>query len=215
MIDLSTEYLHLKLRTPLVASSGPLQKDIGNIRRMEDAGISAVVMHSLFEEQLDIESSELDRFLSDGADSFAESLSYFPDMSGYNIGPDAYLDHIRQVKEAVAIPVIASINGISDGGWVEYARSIEDAGSDALELNIYHLPTDVRTSGTEVERRYVELLRHVRAAVTIPVAVKLCPFFSSIPNIARQLDDAGADALVLFNRFYQPDFDLDRLEVYP
>jgi dihydroorotate dehydrogenase (fumarate) len=215
MIDLSTDYLGLSLRSPLVASAGPLCKDVGNVLRMEDAGLSAVVLHSLFEEQIEIESNHLDSFLSGGAESYAESLSYFPDLTGYNIGPDGYLEHIRKVKQAVTIPVIASLNGVSLGGWIERAKQIEQAGADALELNLYELPTATTVAGTEIEQRYEDLVRHMKACVNIPVAAKLSPFFSSIPNMARRLDDAGVDGLVLFNRFYQPDFDLDALEVFP
>lgn len=215
MPDLSTTYLGLKLRSPLVASSSPLCQNIGNILHMEDAGIAAVVLHSLFEEQIIIESQALDRHLSAAEESYAESLSYFPDLRRYNIGPDEYVEHIRRTKQAVDIPVIGSLNGVSIGGWIRYARLIEEAGADALELNIYHLPTDPSIDGATVEQQYVELVRHVKASVRIPVAVKLGPYFSSIPNMAAKLDEAGADALVLFNRFYQPDFDLESLEVVP
>ncbi|MBM3810334.1 MAG: dihydroorotate dehydrogenase-like protein [Acidimicrobiia bacterium] len=215
MIDLSTEYLGMKLRSPIAASSGPLQKSLDNIRRMEDAGVAAVVMHSLFEEQLEVESEHLDAFLSGGAESFAESLSYFPDLTSYNIGPDGYLEHLRRAKETVKIPVIASLNGVSDGGWLDYARLIEETGVDALELNIYYLSTDIHVSGAEIERRHTELVRRMRQHVKIPLAVKLSSFFSSIPHMALELDQAGADSLVIFNRFYQPDFDLEELEVKP
>lgn len=215
MPDLTTTYLGLKLRSPLVASSSPLCQNIGNILHMEDAGIAAVVLHSLFEEQILIESQSLDRHLSAAEESYAESLSYFPDLRRYNIGPDEYVEHIRRAKQAVDIPVIGSLNGVSTGGWIRYARLIEEAGADALELNIYHLPTDPSIDGATVEQQYVELVRHVKASVRIPVAVKLGPYFSSIPNMAAKLDEAGADALVLFNRFYQPDFDLESLEVVP
>lgn len=215
MPDLTTTYLGLKLRSPLVASSSPLCQNIGNILHMEDAGIAAVVLHSLFEEQILIESQALDRHLSAAEESYAESLSYFPDLRRYNIGPDEYVEHIRRAKQAVDIPVIGSLNGVSTGGWIRYARLIEEAGADALELNIYHLPTDPSIDGVTVEQQYVELVRHVKASVRIPVAVKLGPYFSSIPNMAAKLDEAGADALVLFNRFYQPDFDLESLEVVP
>jgi dihydroorotate dehydrogenase (fumarate) len=215
MPDLSTTYLGLKLRSPLVASSSPLCQNIGNILHMEDAGIAAVVLHSLFEEQILIESQALDRHLSAAEESYAESLSYFPDLRRYNIGPDEYVEHIRRTKQAVDIPVIGSLNGVSIGGWIRYARLIEEAGADALELNIYHLPTDPSIDGATVEQQYVELVRHVKASVRIPVAVKLGPYFSSIPNMAAKLDEAGADALVLFNRFYQPDFDLESFEVVP
>jgi dihydroorotate dehydrogenase (fumarate) len=215
MPDLTTTYVGLKLRSPLVASSSPLCQNIGNILHMEDAGIAAVVLHSLFEEQILIESQALDRHLSAAEESYAESLSYFPDLRRYNIGPDEYVEHIRRTKQAVDIPVIGSLNGVSTGGWIRYARLIEEAGADALELNIYHLPTDPSVDGATVERQYVELVRHIKASVRIPVAVKLGPYFSSIPNMAAKLDEAGADALVLFNRFYQPDFDLESLEVVP
>ncbi len=200
MIDLSTQYLGLKLRTPLVASSGPLQKDISNILKLEDAGISAVVLHSLFEEQIEVESAHLDRFLSGGTDSYAESLSYLPDMRGYNIGPDAYLDHIRRAKTAVDIPIVASLNGISLGGWIEHAKLIEQAGADALELNLYDLPTDSTISGADVEQRLEDLVGHMRACVRIPLAVKLSPFFSSIPNIAKRLDTTPTNARQLVSR---------------
>jgi len=215
MPDLTTTYVGLKLRSPLVASSSPLCQNIGNILQMEDAGIAAVVLHSLFEEQILIESQALDRHLSAAEESYAESLSYFPDLRRYNIGPDEYVEHIRRAKQAVDIPVIGSLNGVSTGGWIRYARLIEEAGADALELNIYHLPTDPSIDGATVEQQYVELVRHIKASVRIPVAVKLGPYFSSIPNMAAKLDEAGADALVLFNRFYQPDFDLESLEVVP
>jgi dihydroorotate dehydrogenase (fumarate) len=215
MIDLSTTYLGLKLKNPLVASSGPLAKDVANLRKFEDAGIAAIVLHSLFEEQINAESLELDRFLSRNTESYAESLNYFPDMTRYNIGPDAYLEHIRKAKEAVRTPVIASLNGVSAGGWVRYARLMQEAGADALELNIYLMPTDPEVSGEKVEQNYVDLVRHVMANVRIPVAVKFGPYFSSIPNFCRKLDQTGVDGLVMFNRFYQPDFDLETLEVKP
>lgn len=215
MVDLSTTYMGFRLRSPLVVSAGPLQKDIANVLKLEDAGASAIVLHSLFEEQIEVESLHLDRFLSGGTDSYAESLSFLPDMRGYNIGPDAYLEHVRKAKAAVDIPIIASLNGISLGGWIEHAKLIEQAGADGLELNLYDLPTNPSVSGADVEDRLEELVRHMRACVRLPLAVKLSPFFSSIPNIAHRLDDAGADALVLFNRFYQPDFDVEALEAFP
>ncbi len=215
MIDLSTTYLGLTLTSPLVASASPLCEDIGNIRRMEDAGASAVVLHSLFEEQIDLESHYLDRYLSHGTESFAESLTYFPDMTGYNLGPDGYLEHIRKARAAVAIPVIGSLNGVSTGGWIRYAKKMQEAGANALELNVYYIPTDPELTGARVEEMYVDLVRDVRASVSIPVAVKLGHSFSAMANLARRLDQAGAGALVLFNRFYQPDFDLESLEVVP
>jgi dihydroorotate dehydrogenase (fumarate) len=215
MIDLSTTYLGLLLPNPLVVSAGPLCEALDNIRRMEDAGAAAVVLHSLFEEQIEVEGTHLDRSLSRGEESYAEAVSYFPDMQSYTIGPDAYLEHIRRAKAAVRIPVIGSLNGISTGGWIGYARKIEEAGADALELNVYYIPTDADMTGEEVERRYTELVRDVKASVGIPVAVKLGHTFSAPANLARRLDRAGADALVLFNRFYLPDFDLETLEVVP
>jgi dihydroorotate dehydrogenase (fumarate) len=215
MIDLSTSYLGLELKNPLVVSASPLSEELDNIRRMEDAGAAAVVLHSLFEEQITLESQWLDRHLSAGTESFAESLTYFPDLTSYNLGPEGYLDHLRKAKQAVGIPVIGSLNGISMGGWTEYAKKIEDAGADALELNIFYISTDTEMSGELVEQRYCELAAHVKASVKIPVAVKLGLYFSSMPNLAKRLDAAGVDALVLFNRFYQPDFDLENLEVVP
>ncbi|HZT28286.1 MAG TPA: dihydroorotate dehydrogenase-like protein [Bryobacteraceae bacterium] len=214
-IDLSTSYLGLKLKNPLVASASPLCEDIGNIRRMEDAGAAAVVLHSLFEEQIEIESQELDRFLTEGTELSAEAVTHFPDMTGYNLGPRGYLDHIRRAKEAVRIPIIASLNGVSIGGWLQYARQMEQAGADALELNIFYVPVDPELTGEAVEQKYVDLVREVKGSVKIPVAVKLGPYFSSMANMAKRLDAAGADGLVLFNRFYQPDFDLEALEVVP
>jgi dihydroorotate dehydrogenase (fumarate) len=215
MIDLSTSYLGLILKNPLVASAGPLSKDIDQIRRMEDAGLSAIVLHSLFEEQITIESQQLDRFLDNQADSYAESLSYFPNLTSYNIGPDAYLEHIRIAKETVKVPVVASLNGTSVGGWIRYANLMEQAGADALELNFYAMPTDPDITGASLEDTFTELVSEIQDSIQIPVAVKIGPYFSSIPNIARKLDSAGAKGLVLFNRFYQPDFDLETLEVMP
>jgi dihydroorotate dehydrogenase (fumarate) len=215
MTDLSTSYLGLILKNPLVASASPLCEDVDNIRQMEDAGAAAVVLNSLFEEQITLESHDLDHHLTHGTESFAEALSYFPDMTDYNLGPDGYLDHLRRAKAAVDIPIIGSLNGISSGGWIRYAKKIEQAGADALELNMYFIPTDPEMTGAKVEQMYVDLVRDVRASVSIPVAVKLGHAFSAIANLARRLDEARADALVLFNRFYQPDFDLDSLEVVP
>ena len=215
MIDLSTSYLGMRLKNPFVASSGPLAKDLGTIRKLEDAGVSAIVFHSLFEEQINAESLELDRFLSRQTDTYAEAQSWFPDMTRYNIGPEAYLEHIRKTKEAVRIPVIASLNGVSAGGWVRYARLMQEAGADGLELNIYFMPTDPEVTGDKIEQNYIDLVRHVTANVRIPVAVKFGPYFSSIPNFCRKLDQTGVDGLVMFNRFYQPDFDLENLEVTP
>ena len=215
MTDLSTNYLGITLKNPIVVSPSPLCEDLGAVRRMEDAGAAAVVMQSLFEEQLTVESNDLDRFLSRGTESFAESLTYFPDMTQYNMGPEGYLEHLRRVKAAVGIPVLGSLNGVSTGGWISYAKKIEEAGADGLELNVYYIPTSPEMSGAQVEQMYLDLVRDVRASVRIPVAVKLGPYFSAMAHMARRLDQAGADALVLFNRFYQPDFDLEKLEVVP
>ena len=215
MIDLSTKYLGLALKNPLVVSASPLSEQIDNLRRMEEAGAAAVVLHSLFEEQITSESRELDAQLSHGTESFAESLTYFPDLSSYNLGPEAYLKHIASARKAVTIPVIGSLNGVSTGGWVKYAKRIEDAGAHALELNIYFIPTDPDLTGAQVEQVYADLVRDVVAAVRIPVAVKIGPAFSALAGFARRLERAGAAGLVLFNRFYQPDFDLENLEVVP
>jgi dihydroorotate dehydrogenase (fumarate) len=215
MIDLSTGYLGLKLRSPLVVSASPLARDIANLQRMEEAGAAAVVLHSLFEEQIAAEEQSLDRMLSQGTESYAEALSYFPEMRSYGMGPDAYLEHIRKAKRAVRIPVIGSLNGVSSGGWIRYAGQIEEAGADALELNIYFLPTSLEVEGREIEASYCDLVEAVKSKIRIPVAVKLGPYFTSMANMAARLDRAGADALVMFNRFYQPDFDLEALEVTP
>jgi dihydroorotate dehydrogenase (fumarate) len=215
MSDLTTSYLGLTLKNPLVVSPSPLCQELGSIRQMEDAGASAVVLHSLFEEQLTLESQDLDTFLTHGTDSFAEALSYYPDLGQYKLGPEAYLEHIRKAKAAVKIPIIGSLNGVSTGGWISYAKKIEQAGADGLELNVYYIPTDPDMSGAQVEQMYADLVRDVRASVKVPVAVKLGPYFSSMASVARRLDQAGANGLVLFNRFYQPDFDLEKLEVTP
>ncbi|WP_448594801.1 dihydroorotate dehydrogenase-like protein [Thermoflexus hugenholtzii] len=215
MVDLSTRYLGFHLRNPLIASSSPLTEDLETLRRLEEAGIAAVVLPSLFEEQIIEESERLDYGLSYGEESFAEALRYFPDLHHYNLGPEGYLEHIRRAKAALSIPVIASLNGVTTGGWVRYARLMEEAGADALELNIYYLPTSPDESSQAVEENYVRLVRDVVASVRIPVAVKLSPYFSSLPYMARRFEEAGAAALVLFNRFYQPDIDLEALEVVP
>jgi dihydroorotate dehydrogenase (fumarate) len=214
-MDLTTNYLGMVLKNPIVASSSPLSHTVDSIRRLEDAGTAAVVMYSLFEEQIGFDSYYVDYHLTQGIDSYAESMSYFPDMQSYNVGPDKYLDLIRSAKEAVNIPIIGSLNGTSVGGWTDYAASIEQAGADALELNIYYLPTSTEIAGVEVEALYLDILSAVKQAVTIPVAAKVSPFFSSVAHMASRLTDHGADALVLFNRFYQPDFDLENLEVAP
>jgi dihydroorotate dehydrogenase (fumarate) len=205
----------MRLRTPLVPSASPLSEEIGDIRRMEDAGAAAVVLHSLFEEQLRHERLELHHHLTQGTESFAEAITYFPEPDEFHLGPEGYLEHIRRAKEAVDIPVIASLNGASAGGWIDYARLIEQAGADAIELNIYYIPADPALTGAEVEQTYIDILKAVKSVVKVPVSLKLSAFFSNMANMARQLDDAGADALVLFNRFYQPDIDLDNLVVRP
>jgi dihydroorotate dehydrogenase (fumarate) len=215
MIDLSTTYLGIKLRTPLVASASPLSQELDGIRRLEEAGASAIVLYSLFEEQLRQEAMELDHHLSAGTESFAESLTYFPMRSEFRTGPEAYLAHIETAKKAVRIPIIASLNGATLGGWTKYARAMEDAGADAIECNIYFIPSDMEVPGYEVEQRYVDIVRAVKSSVNIPVAIKLGPFFSNMAHMAKWLVDAGANALVLFNRFYQPDIDLNELEVRP
>ena len=214
-MNLSTNYLGLSLKNPIVASSSPLSHNVESIRRLEDAGAAAVVMYSLFEEQIGFDSYYIDYHLTQGVDSYAESISYFPDMQSYNIGPNEYLNLIRRAKDAVDIPIIGSLNGTSLGGWTDYAALIEEAGADALELNIYYLPTTTEVSGMEIEALYLEILSAVREVVTIPLAIKLSPFFSSVANMASRFVDHGADGLVLFNRFYQPDFDLENLEVAP
>lgn len=214
-MDLTTYYLGLRLRTPLVVSASPLSDEIDNIERMQDAGASAVVLYSLFEEQLRQDRLELNRRLEDGTQSSPEALTYFPESDSYQLGPEEYLAHIQKAKKAVQIPVIASLNGSMDGDWTKYAKLIEQAGADALELNIYYIPTDVNLTGAEVEQTYLDILKAVKSELTIPIAVKLSPFFSNFANMAKRLDDAGADGLVLFNRFYQPDIDLDALEVKP
>jgi dihydroorotate dehydrogenase (fumarate) len=214
-MDLTTKYLGMTLKSPLIASASPLSEHIDTIRQLEDAGIAAVVLYSLFEEQIRLEQQEYAFHTLQGTDSFAESLSYFPDVLDYKLGPELYLEHIAKAKEAVDIPIIASLNGSTLGGWTNYAREMEKAGADALELNIYYIPTDMNLPGSEVEKQYVEIVKTVKAAVKIPVALKLSPFFSNFAHMAKQFDDVGVDALVLFNRFYQPDIDLDTYEVTP
>jgi dihydroorotate dehydrogenase (fumarate) len=215
MIDLSTHYLGMKLRTPLVSSASPLSKEVSNVRRLEDSGASAIVLASLFEEQLRLETLQLDHRLSAGTESFPEALTFLPEAPDFQLGPEAYLKHIRNAKEAVSVPIIASLNGSTVGGWTEYAKQIEQAGADALECNIYFIPTDLELTGAAIEQTYIEILLAVKSATTIPVAIKLSPFFSNMANMAKRLDDNGADGLVLFNRFYQPDIDLEQLEIKP
>lgn len=214
-MNLTTTYLGLELPHPIVPSSSPLSQTLDGIRQMEDAGAPAIVMYSLFEEQIEGESHLLDHYLSYGTESFPEALDYFPELETYNVGPDSYLELVNRAKAATDIPIIGSLNGASTGGWIEYAKLIEEAGADALELNIYYIPTDPNRAGAEVEQMYVDIVQSVKNAISIPLAVKLGPYFSAFANMAAQLRDAGADALVLFNRFYQPDFDLEALEVTP
>ena len=214
-MSLSTNYLGLTLKNPIVASSSPLSHNVDSIRRLEDAGAAAVVMYSLFEEQITFDSFYVDYYLNSGSESYPEALNYFPEMQGYNVWPDEYMNLIRQAKEAVDIPIIGSLNGVSSGGWTDYATLMEEAGADAIELNVYYIPTSPDLGGREVETMYLDLLHQVRAAVSIPIAVKLCPFFSSTANMALRLVNEGANGLVLFNRFYQPDIDLETLEVVP
>lgn len=214
-MDLTTTYMGLTLRSPLVPSASPLSEGIDNIQRMEDAGAAAIVMHSLFEEQLRHDRHELHHHLTYGTESFPEALTYFPEPSSFRVGPEAYLEHIAEAKEKVSIPIIASLNGSSVGGWTSYAQQIEQAGADALELNVYYVPTDVNLTGEEIEQTYIDILRSVKATVTIPVAVKLSPYFTNVANMAKRLDEAGANALVLFNQFYQPDINLATLEIEP
>ncbi len=214
-MDLTTTYMGLPLKHPIVASSSPLSGSVAGVKRLEDAGASAVVLFSLFEEQLKHDSAALEHFMTAGTESFAESLSYLPEIDDYTVGPDTYLDLLRRSSEAVDIPVIGSLNGITNSGWIEYAQLMQQAGAKGIELNIYYIPADLTTSGRAVEERYIQIVKAVKASVTVPVAVKLSPFFSAIGSMAKSLDDAGADALVLFNRFYQPDFDLEKLDVAP
>jgi dihydroorotate dehydrogenase (fumarate) len=215
MIDLSTRYLGQALRSPLVMSASPLSEDMDSVRRAEDAGAAAIVLPSLFEEQLQTDGTDLDHHLVHGSHGYAEALTYFPDMTAYNLGPERYLELVRRAKAAVDVPIIASLNGVSTGGWLEYARRIEQAGADALELNVYVIPTDPLVDAAAIETRYVDLVHDLRLEVAIPLAVKLGPFFSAMANVAYRLSLAGADGLVLFNRFYQPDLDVEHREVVP
>jgi dihydroorotate dehydrogenase (fumarate) len=213
MVDLTTSYLGLTLKNPVVASASPISKKLEGIKRLEDAGAGAVVMYSLFEEQITQESLALDHFLNRGTETFAESLTYFPDLQHYNVGPEESLNLIGKAKQAVNIPIVASLNGVSSGGWVDYAKRIEAAGADALELNMYYVPTAPELTSQDLEQNYIDLVKDVRAQVHIPLAVKLSPFFTSLPNMAGRLAVAGANGLVLFNRFMQPDLDIETLEV--
>ncbi len=213
MINLKTRYLGLELKNPLVASASALSKKTSNVKRMEDAGISAVVMYSLFEEQISHDSLAFNYFMERGTEQYAESLDYFPDLDQYNVGPDQYLEKIRRNKEAVDIPIIGSLNGVSNTGWAEYAQKIEQAGADALELNTYFIPTNPELTAGQLEDNYAELVKTVCDNVDIPVAVKLSPFFTALPNLILRLEEAGAKGLVLFNRFVQPDLDIENLEI--
>lgn len=214
-MNITTSYLNMTLRSPLVASASPLSESVDNIRQMEDAGAGAVVLFSLFEEQIRQERESLYHHLSYGADTFAEALTHLPEPEIYHAGTDQYLELIRKAKASVDIPIIASLNGSSPGGWTQFARKMQDAGADGLELNVYYIPTDMNLTGQQVEQTYIDILKTVKQAVTIPVAIKLSPYFSNMAHMAQQLDAAGADALVLFNRFYQPDIDLETLDVKP
>jgi len=215
MATLKTKYMGLEVSSPLVASSSALSKKLDHIKQMEDAGLGAVVLYSLFEEEIEHETLALNHFLVRGTDSFAEALTYFPDLGQYNVGPEKYLQLINQAKEAVRIPVIGSLNGVTSGGWIKYAKLMQDAGADALELNMYFLPTDARLTAEELEKEQIELVSQVRKAIKIPLAVKLSPFYTSLPNFAHSLSQAGANTLVLFNRFYQPSLDIEELSVVP
>lgn len=215
MVDLSTTYLGLNLKNPLVASASPLSKQLDTALQLDKAGVSAIVMHSLFEEQIVQDSLKLDRDLERGSFVSPEALGQLPDYGMYSIGPESYLEHLSRVKQAVSVPVIGSLNGISTGGWVEYARKIEEAGADALELNLYDLATDMELTSKQLEDRHIKVVKDIRKEIKIPLAVKLSQFYTALPNFAGRLVEAGANGLVLFNRFYQPDFDLETLEVVP
>ncbi|NOT12502.1 MAG: dihydroorotate dehydrogenase-like protein [Methylococcaceae bacterium] len=214
-MDLSTDYMGLKLKHPIIASSSPLSETLEGIKLLEDSGASAIVMFSLFEEKIRRENEAFDYFIETGTESFAESINYFPSIDKAPKGPDSYLNLIRKAVQATDIPIIGSLNGITDKGWIDYAKQIQEAGASAIELNVFFLPTDIDMLSSTVEQRYFDILKAVKAAVAIPVAIKLSPFFSATGNMAKRLDEAGADALVLFNRFYQPDIDLDNLKIDP
>lgn len=213
MTDLTTHYLGLTLKNPIVAAASPLTKKIETAKKLDDAGVGAIVMYSLFEEQIIHESLELDHYLSRGANTFAEALSYLPEISSYNMGPGKYLDHLSAIKKSVSVPVIGSLNGVSKGGWTRYAHHMQEAGADAIELNLYYLPADPDLTANELENTYLELISDVRKSLSIPLSVKISPFTTALPNFARRCADAGANGMVLFNRFYQPDLDLENLEV--
>jgi len=214
-MDLTTKYMGLNLKNPLVAAASPLTKEEGNFRKLEDAGIGAIVCHSIFEEQITQEAAELDNSLMQGTESYAEALSYFPASAEFKLGPDEYLGMIRKAKAQVTVPIIASLNGHTQGGWVDYAKKIEEAGADAIELNVYFLAAKINTTPDDVESNYEAIVRSVKENVNIPVAVKVSPYFSALANMAGCLDQAGADGIVLFNRFYQPDINVETLDVEP
>lgn len=215
-MDLRTQYMGLNLKTPVIVSASPLSSKIDSIRHLEDVGASAVVMFSLFEEQIQHENAAFEHLLNSHTESFAESLDYFPSIAEeHQATPESYLKLIQHAKAAVDIPIIGSLNGVTNSGWIDYAKQIEQAGADALELNIFYIPTDFMLSGAEIEQRYLNILTTVKSVVSIPVALKLSPFFSATGNMMKRLDEAGADGLVLFNRFYQPDFDIQTLSVTP
>ena len=214
-MKLDTTYMGLPLRHPIVASAGPLSQSLDGIRRLEDGNAAAIVMFSLFEEQIRHENAMADALMSAGTDSFGESLSYFPELADSEVGPDAYLDLVRRAVEVCDVPIVASLNGATDEGWIDYAALLEQAGASAIELNIYYIPADLEITGAEVEQRYIDVLSAVKKAVKIPVAVKLNPYFSAFGSMAKRLSEAGADGMVMFNRFYQPDFDLETLDVAP
>jgi dihydroorotate dehydrogenase (fumarate) len=215
MVDLSTSYLGMKLKNPIVASASPLSQKMDSVQQLESAGVSAIVMNSLFEEQIIRDSLRMDEDLSRGTGIFAESIDYLPEFGQYSIGPEKYLDHLTAVKHEVNLPVIGSLNGITPGGWVDYARKIEEAGADALELNIYNVATELDLTSSDLENTYLDLVREIRDKVNFPLAIKLSPFFTALPNFVKQLAESGANGLVLFNRFYQPDLDIEELEVIP
>lgn len=214
-MDISTRYLGLRLKNPIIASASPISEKLDGIKKLEDSGAAAVVMYSLFEEQIQRERSMLEDRFERGSESFAESLSYFPQITKFEVGPDHYLNLLHEASKALDIPIIASLNCVSREGWIDYARALQQAGAKAIELNIYSIETDFSLSATEVEQRYITILKEVKEVVSIPIAMKLSPFFSSFGNMALKLEQAGADGLVLFNRFYQPDFDIERLEISP
>jgi dihydroorotate dehydrogenase (fumarate) len=215
-MDLTTSYMGLKLKNPIALAASPISSEVDQVKQAEDFGASAIVLYSLFEEQINHEIDELDHFMSHGSESFAESLSYFPEPEEFkNLHAEEYLELIKKLKDAVDIPVIGSLNGVSPGGWMDYAKKIEAAGADALELNVYYIATDINMTSEKVEQLYIDNLKTVKENVKIPVAIKVGPYFSAFANMAAKLDQAGADGLVLFNRFYQPDFDLSELQVVP